>query len=75
MPRLPVVSGPELVRALTRAGFVLDRQSGSHAVLFDPITSNFVSVPMHGGRDLPVGTVRSILRDARLTVARFRELL
>jgi predicted RNA binding protein YcfA (HicA-like mRNA interferase family) len=32
-------------------------------------------VPMHGGRDLPAGTVRKILRQASLTVEEFVQLL
>ena len=31
MPKVPIVSGSEAVRALQRLGFVLDRQRGSHA--------------------------------------------
>jgi hypothetical protein len=36
LPRLPVVSGTEVVRALKRAGFVVDRQRGSHVTLWHP---------------------------------------
>lgn len=34
-----------------------------------------VIVPLHGGRDVPRGTVGSILRQAGLTPAAFRGLL
>jgi predicted RNA binding protein YcfA (HicA-like mRNA interferase family) len=33
MPKLPIVSGAEAVRALERLGFVVVRQRGSHIVL------------------------------------------
>ena len=64
MSRLPVVSGKQLVNALSRRGFVLDRQHGSHMILFraDPPTT--VTVPNH--RELDRGTLRAILRQAEI---------
>ncbi len=75
MPKLPVVSGAETVKALQRAGFVRVRQAGSHVTMRDHDTRRSATVPLHGGRDLPPGTLRSILRQAALSVAEFRELL
>jgi predicted RNA binding protein YcfA (HicA-like mRNA interferase family) len=34
--RLPVVSGKDVVRALTKAGFIINRIAGSHYVLTYP---------------------------------------
>jgi predicted RNA binding protein YcfA (HicA-like mRNA interferase family) len=34
-----------------------------------------VTVPVHKGRIVPVGTLRAILRDADISVDEFRELL
>lgn len=75
MRELPVVSGPEAVRALQRLGYVERRQSGSHVVLSHPATRRTVPVPVHGGRDLKPGTLRAIIRQAGLTVDEFVELL
>lgn len=70
------VDGPALVRALTRSGFVLDRQSGSHAVLIFPEDrSRDVVVPIHPGRALATGTLAHILKRARLTPEDLRRLL
>jgi len=70
------VDGPTLVRALIRAGFDLDRQSGSHAVLvFPQDRSRDVVVPIHPGRPLATGTVANILKRTRLTLAELDELL
>jgi predicted RNA binding protein YcfA (HicA-like mRNA interferase family) len=63
-----------VVRALHRAGFVDDRQSGSHLTLLHPGTGRRAVVPMHS-RDLRVGTLASILREAGLSVEEFVELL
>ncbi len=73
--RLPVVTARETIRALERAGFVVSRTSGSHCRLIharDPVRK--VTVPVHGG-DIKRGTLRSIIAQARLTVAEFVELL
>jgi predicted RNA binding protein YcfA (HicA-like mRNA interferase family) len=76
MAGLPVVSGARVVRALTRAGFVLDRIVGSHHVLVHPGNpSRTVTVPVHAGRDLKPGTLRAIIRQTGFTVEEFRDLL
>jgi predicted RNA binding protein YcfA (HicA-like mRNA interferase family) len=69
----PVVNGPDLVRALERAGFVRLRQAGSHVTL--ERGSLHVTVPLHGSRPVAKGTVASILRSAEMTVDELRRLL
>ena len=75
--RLPRdLDGPTLVRALRRIGFVVDRQSGSHAVLVyhqDPTRD--VVIPIHPGRPLALGTLSKILRRARVTPEELSTLL
>ena len=34
-----------------------------------------MSVPIHPGREVPIGTLRSILRDADISADDFRQLL
>jgi predicted RNA binding protein YcfA (HicA-like mRNA interferase family) len=74
-PKLPVVSGREVVRALQRAGFVVDRRVGSHVTMVNAATARRATLPVHGSEDLPPGTLRSILRQAGLTVDEFVLLL
>ncbi|MDQ4039135.1 MAG: type II toxin-antitoxin system HicA family toxin [Actinomycetota bacterium] len=66
--------GRTVLRALTSIGFVHVSTKGSHAKLVHP-DGQMVVVPMHGGRDVPRGTLGSILRQAGLSVAEFRTLL
>lgn len=74
--RLPVVNGRRVVRALIKAGFVLDRIVGSHHVMtLSGDVMRTVSVPVHGNRDLKTGTLRSIVRQAGLTMEQFNDLL
>jgi predicted RNA binding protein YcfA (HicA-like mRNA interferase family) len=68
MTRLPRVSGKDVVQALRRGGFEQSHMRGSHHYLRKPGVAALVVVPVHGSRDLPVGTLRAILHQAGLTV-------
>ena len=65
-------SAREVLAKLLRAGFVEKRQSGSHEVLRHP-DGRQTYVPMHTG-DVPEGTFRKILKQAKLTTEQFKEL-
>ena len=70
MARLPVCRSREAIAALRRAGFSVDHQTGSHAILYKPGHPNPVTVPVHPG-DMKTGTLRRIIKDAGLTVEAF----
>ena len=72
MPKLPRVSGKEVKHALERAGFREVSQKGSHVKMRHD-DGRTVIIPMHS--ELAPGTLRSILRQARLTVEEWLELL
>lgn len=55
----------ELIKRLVRDGWKLVRTKGSHHQYKHPTKPGLVTVP-HPKRDLPVKTVRSILRQAGL---------
>jgi predicted RNA binding protein YcfA (HicA-like mRNA interferase family) len=57
------------------AGFVEDRQKGSHLILIHPQTKARTVVPVHSGRTIKEPLARAIVRDANLTVDEFIELL
>jgi predicted RNA binding protein YcfA (HicA-like mRNA interferase family) len=74
-PALPIIKPTQCLRALERAGFYIDHQTGSHARLFHRTRPELrVTVPIHT-RDLPRGTLRNILRQADLSPDEFIELL
>lgn len=75
MGRLPSVTARKVVRALKRAGFVEDRQRGSHLVLIHSETKARTVIPMHYGRAIKEPLLRAILRDARLSIDEFVGLL
>lgn len=73
MSKLPVISGRDLVKALSKVGFTLDRQKGSHMMLFRAEPPTTISVPDH--RELDRGTLRAIIRQAGITPDQLDELL
>ena len=73
MPPLPVVSGRQARRAFEKAGWVFDRQRGSHMILTKPGIPTNLSVPDH--RELDRGLLRGLIRDAQMTVDDFLALL
>lgn len=67
MPPLPRVTGRELVRALTRLGWVVVAQRGPHAQLKHPVRGGRVTVPLHAGETIGPGLLRSVLNQAGLS--------
>lgn len=69
MPRLPKVSGADLVKALERKGYVQVRTKGSHVRLYPPGGTSYkkVTVPLH--KEIKPGTLSGIMRDTGLILA------
>jgi predicted RNA binding protein YcfA (HicA-like mRNA interferase family) len=72
--KLPRVTADEAIRALERAGFFLARQSGCHKI-FKNEDGTRIIIPRHSGKILHPKILKSILRDADLTVDEFRDLM
>ena len=76
MSYLPNVPGNRVIRALQKAGFVLLRQTGGHAILRHHTDLNRRAiVPVHGSRPVKQGTLRAILRGAQIHPEDFIHLL
>jgi predicted RNA binding protein YcfA (HicA-like mRNA interferase family) len=73
MTRLPRATGKEMVRALEKAGFHVDRTRGSHVFLKH--TDGRDHRPVHSGETLGPGLLRSILRDVELSAEELIDLL
>lgn len=67
-PKLPVISGEHLIRALRKFGYEITRQKGSHVRLHNQSEPRRlpVTVPLH--KELAPGTLKSILVDACISV-------
>jgi len=73
MTKLPRISGRECVTALTKAGFQIKRQHGSHIILRRDEPFAQIVVPDH--KELDSGTLRRILRQGGLSPDEFLALL
>lgn len=68
------ISGKDAVKALSKIGYRLDHQEGSHMILYcDSPGSPPLSIPNH--KELGPGLLRAQIRRAGLSVEEFRKLL
>jgi predicted RNA binding protein YcfA (HicA-like mRNA interferase family) len=72
--KLPRVSASEAIRALKKAGFFLVRQSGSHKI-YKNNDNKRVTIPFHRGKIIHLKVLSCILKDADLSVEKFKELM
>jgi predicted RNA binding protein YcfA (HicA-like mRNA interferase family) len=68
MSKLPIISGREMIKYLTKKGFIVSRQKGSHVVLKSQ-DSRRVTVPLH--EELDRGTLLEILAEAGISKEEF----
>ena len=64
---MKAVSGKTLCKIVERNGWELKRVSGSHHIYIKDSIDAILSIPVHSNKDLPIGTLRSIMKDAELT--------
>ncbi len=74
MPKLPRLTAKEATAMLVKLGFSLSRQSGSHKI-YKNRDGKRVTVPFHGNKALHPKIVKSILKDAEITIDELRKLL
>ena len=72
--KLPRVTASEMIKVLERIGFFFARQSGSHKI-YKNKEGKRVTVPYHSKRILHPKVLKTILRDAELSLDRFRKLV
>ncbi len=72
--KMPRVTAADAIKVLESIGFSFSRQSGSHKI-YKNKAGKRATVPYHSGKILHPKTLSSILRDADLTLDRFKELL
>ena len=73
MGKLGNISGKEAAKVFQRAGWQPMGQVGSHLVLVKAGVRANLSVPQH--KELSVGTLRSLIRAAGMTIEEFLALL
>ncbi len=69
MPKLPVISGMEVVKAFAKLGYEVDHQTGSHMILRHRNPPHRrLTIPNH--KELSKETLRAIIRQSGLTKKR-----
>jgi len=56
----------DIIKIIENDGWYLKRTNGSHNIYKHPIKRGIVVVAYHGTKDIPEGTVKSILKQAGL---------
>ncbi|MFH1546122.1 MAG: type II toxin-antitoxin system HicA family toxin [Patescibacteria group bacterium] len=75
MPRLPLISGKKLIAVLSKLGYGVVRQRGSHIRLCTSDISARKPLTVPDYRLIDRSLLKKILRDAKLTTAEFIKLL
>ena len=75
MPKLPVLSGKEAIKALSKIGFEHVRTKGSHAILNKQTEKGKVTIPVPLHKELAKGTLKSIMNRAELSLEELLGLL
>lgn len=74
MPKLPVVSSKQAIRAFEKIGYEFNHQTGSHLIYRRSQPPHLhLSIPER--KELAKGTLRSLIRQSGITVDEFIDLL
>lgn len=74
MTNLPALTGKQVIAALARIGFEVQRSKGSHHFMRHPDGRTTV-VPVHGNETIGAGLLAKILRDCELTRDELQQVL
>jgi predicted RNA binding protein YcfA (HicA-like mRNA interferase family) len=74
MSKPPILKAKELIKILNRLGFINTRSSGSH-FFFRHIDGRTTVIPVHPGKTIGLGLMRSILKDIRISTNEFSKYL
>lgn len=75
--KLPTVSGKQTIKALSKIGFIIISQKGSHVKLLKRTNGDIIQIiiPVHGNKPLKKGLLGAVIKDAGLTNEEFAKLL
>jgi predicted RNA binding protein YcfA (HicA-like mRNA interferase family) len=74
MSKLPPLTSRKFIKILKSLGFKLDHTTGSHFIFYNSQTKKRAVVPFHK-KDLPKGTLMSILKEARISKEDIKKLI
>lgn len=71
MAQLPALTSRQVIKCLTKLGFVRLRQKGSHLVMMNPKTRSRTVVPIHPGQTIKRPLLLAIISQAGVSVEEF----
>lgn len=74
MSNFPAVKAKDFIRVISKLGYQLHRQKGSHGI-YKNSSGQRVVVPIHSGKDLKPGTILGMIKDIGLEKTEFFNLL
>ena len=74
MSNFSAVKAKDFIRVISKLGYKLHRQKGSHAI-YKNLSGQRVVVPIHSGQDLKPGTLLGMIKDIGLEKTEFLNLL
>ena len=75
MKKLPMLSGKEVIKALSKSGFLIARQKGSHIILKKSHQDKEIAVVVPNHKEIDKGTLLEIIRQSKLTREEFMAFL
>lgn len=75
MAKLPVLSGRDVIAALSKTGFSVARQKGSHVILVKVTNGKKKSVVVPNHKEIDKGTLLEIVRQSGISKEEFIELI
>jgi len=75
MQKLPRLSGKEVIKALSKTGFLVARQKGSHVVMVKESEKGKTALVVPNHKEIDKGTLLEIIRQAKLTKEEFLKLV
>ncbi len=73
--KLPRLSGKEVIKALSKTGFIAVRQKGSHVILKRETTDGIITTVVPNHKEIDKGTLLEILRQCKLKREDFIKLI
>jgi predicted RNA binding protein YcfA (HicA-like mRNA interferase family) len=74
LTKLPVISGKQLCKILSKTGYLIDHQTGSHIILRNENPPHRrLTIPNH--KEIAKGTLRAIIRQAGFTLEEFNKIM
>ena len=75
MSKVPSLNYQQVIKALRRDGWIVIRQKGSHIRLQKRLPNEMLKIIVPAHRPIKRSTLSHILKQARLSVSKFNDLL